>query len=115
MTTESKRPERDQIPGAIAGAFFLLLLAGFGTFVAYAIWVFNCSEGCYGSETKSWQASAQLVIAGLGLLAALCTVWFTAVGSKRRAFRALCVTLLLYALWGLLILTSGSHSLAAGY
>jgi hypothetical protein len=103
--SSSRQPDRNPNTWLTAGAIWLLLAAGVTTFFAWVGFALNCTESCDG---KTWQADVQLILALIGLGAAVCMTYWTWVGAYRRAGWALGVSLAFYAVWLLIILSAGA-------
>lgn len=86
-------------------AVLLLCAAGFGLLVAVAAYGLRCSENCTG---RSWQLVWQLVVAIIGFFAVFAMTGFVYRGRWNYAATCFVVSLVLYAVWGLL-LDAASH------
>ena len=104
MNSKRERSRRFKLAGAVV----LLAAACFATLGAWISYVTLCETGC---QPPPRHLTAQLVIAVLGLSAAVAMTIFVARGRQRTAAALLLAAVILYAAWGVVLdqATHGSY------
>lgn len=92
---------------AVMGAVLLVIASGVAFLLALFVNAMRCDEGCeyppvtsWHDNSDAWQWDALLGCAGIGLLAAICTVVAVLV-RKRAAIPAAAISLIAWGVWWL--------------
>ena len=105
----SRFPPPPPDPALANWALVLLFAAAVGTLFSFTAFGL-CEEGC---DERLGELVGQLIAALLGLAAAVTMAYFAAGGRRRAAGLSLTVTLLLYAVWAVL-LDAATHGWGSG-